>query len=139
MKKEYSYKIYELKNGSRHPKILRNEDTAANNKKEAFAEAKAALFRIAKLEFEANCIKEEFEDIYLEAEKNRDFEKLEELEDKHGYYEIYDFDRITGVDDDLTEAQFTRGDTSYSSSRDDSVVYLKVFSKKIKKFIVPKP
>ena len=139
MTKEYYYKIYELKNGSRHPKILRDEYTAASNKKEAFAEAKEALFRIAKFEFEANCIKEEFEDIYWEAEKNKDFEGLEELEDKLGYWKVYDEDRLTGIDDDLTRAEFTRGDTSYSSSRDASVVYLKVFSKKIKRFVVPKP
>jgi hypothetical protein len=136
MIKDYSYKIYELKNGSRHPKILRDEYSGASNKKEAFAEAKEALFRIAKFEFESNCIKKEFENVYLQALKNKDFSKLEELEKRQI---IYDFDRITGIDDDLTEAQFTRGDTSYSSSRDDSVVYLKVFSKKIRKFIVPKP
>jgi hypothetical protein len=134
--KEYSYKIYELKNGSRRSKILRDEYTAASNKKEAFQEAKNALFRLAKFEFEANCIKEEFREFYLQALKNKDFEALQDLEDKH---DIYDYDRITGIDDDLTEAQFTKGDTSYCSSRDSSVVYLKVFSTKIKKFVVPKP
>ena len=139
MKKDYSYKIYELKNGSRHPKILRDEYTAASNKKEAFQEAKNALFRIAKFEFEVNCIKEKFEDIYLQAEKNKNFDVLQDLEDKLGYWEVYDEDRITGVNDYLDEAQFTRGDTSYCNSRDASVVYLKVFSKKIKRFAVPKP
>lgn len=139
MKKEYSYKIYELKNGSRHPKLLRDEYTAASNKKEAFEEAKEALFRIAKFEFEANCIREDFQDIYLQVEKTKDFEALEDLEDKLGYWQVYDYNRLCGVDDDLTEAQFTRGDTSYCSSRNASAVYLKVFSKKIKRFVVPKP
>ena len=139
MKKEYTYKIYELKNGSRHPKILRDEYTTASNKKEAFAEAKEALFRIANFEFEVNCIKEDFEDIYLEAEKNKNFDALQDLEDKLGYWEVYDENRITGVNDYLDEAQFTRGDTSYCSSRNASAVYLKVFSKKIKRFVVPKP
>ena len=136
MIKDYSYKIYELKNGSRHPKILRDEYTAASNKKEAFDEAKKALFRLAKFEFEANCVKEEFQDIYLQALENQDFDTLENLENKQN---IYDDDRLTGLDDDLTMPKFTRGDTSHSSSRDDSFVYLKVFSKKIKKFIVKKP
>jgi hypothetical protein len=94
------------------------------------------LFRLAKFEFEANCIKEEFREFYLQALKNKNFEALQDLEDKQY---IYDYDRITGIDDDLTEAQFTKGDTSYCSSRDSSVVYLKVFSTKIKKFVVPKP
>ena len=139
MKKEYTYKIFELKDGSRHPKLLRDEYTAASNKKEAFEEAKEALFEIANLEFEVNCIKEEFEDIYLEAEKNKNFDALQDLEDKLGYWEVYDENRITGVNDYLDEAQFTRGDTSYCSSRNASAVYLKVFSKKIKRFVVPKP
>ena len=139
MKKEYTYKIFELKNGSRHPKLLRDEYTAASNKKEAFEEAKEALFRIAKFEFEANCIREDFQDIYLQVEKTKDFEALEDLEDKLGYWQVYDYNRLCGVDDDLTEAQFTRGDTSYCSSRNASAVYLKVFSKKIKRFVVPKP
>jgi hypothetical protein len=129
MKKEYSYKIYELKNGSRHPKILRAEDTGASNKKEAFQLAKNALFKIAEIEFPIPCIKEEFEDVYLQALKNKDFKKLEELEEKKDFF---DYDRVTGIDDDLTEARFTRGDTSYSSSRDASFIYLKVFSKKNK-------
>ena len=137
MTKEYSYKIYELKNGSGHPKILRAEDnTGASNKKEVFQLAKNALYKIAEIEFPMHCVKKEFEDIYLQALKNKDFEKLEELEEKKDFY---DYDRLTGVDDDLTEAQFTWGDSSYSSSRDASFVYLKVFSKKINKFIVPKP
>ena len=139
MKKDYFYKIYELKNGSRHPKLLRDEYTASRNKREAFQKAKNALFRLAKFEFEANCIREDFQDIYLQAVKNKNFEALQDLENKLGYWKIYDYDRLTGIDDDLTEAQFTKGDNSYRSSRDASVVYLKVFSKKIKKFIGPKP
>ena len=55
--KKYSYKIYKLKNGCRSKILLRDEYTAASNKKEAFQEAKNALFRLAKFEFEANCIK----------------------------------------------------------------------------------
>ena len=130
MKKEYSYKIYELKNGSRRPKILRAEDTAASNKKEAFQLAKNALFKIAAIEFPIPCVKKEFEDVYLQALKNKDFKKLEELEEKKDFF---DYDRVTGIDDDdLTEARFTWGDTSYTSSRYASFIYLKVFSKKNK-------
>ena len=139
MKKEYSYKIYELKDGSRHPKLLRDEYTTASNKKEAFAEAKEALFRIANFEFEVNCIKEEFEDIYLQAGETKNFDALDDLQDKLGYWGVYDENRITGVNDYENKAQFTRGDTSYCSSRNASAVYLKVFSKKIKRFVVPKP
>jgi len=134
--KEYSYKIYELKNGSRNPKILRDKYTAASNKKEAFAEAKNALYRIAELEFPMPCIKKEFENVYLKLTQLKKFELLEDLLTNNN---IYDYDRLTGIDDDLTEAQFTWGDTSYCSSRDASFVYLKVFSKKIKKFVIPKP
>ena len=134
-KKIYFYKIYELKNGSQQPVILRDCFSAASNKKEAFEEAKNELFRIAKLEFPCSCIKKDFEDLYFEALENGDChaEALEALENQYSvFFNIYDNNRITGIDDDITEPAFCRGDVSYSSSRDASAVYLKVFSKKVK-------
>ena len=133
MIKQYFYKIYELKNGSRRPKLLCEENTAASNKQEAFKEAKNALFRFVEFEFNTHCVKKEFEDIYLQAKKNKNFKPLQDLEHELGYWGVYDADRLGGFDD-LTTAVFTRGDSSYSYCiqysyyRDAYTVYLKVFA-----------
>ena len=133
-KKIYFYRIFELKNGSRHPEILiSTKDTSCTDtKKQALQEAKFELFRIAKLEFPFASIKAEFEDVYLKACKTKNFEVFEALEKKHGYDAIYDDERIT-TEDDLTWEVFCLGDVSYSSDRNASFIYLKIFSKKVKK------
>lgn len=131
--KQYFFRIYHEKigYGGHKEKLFKNFDyLLCDTKKKAFERAKYELFNLAKIDYEhLFCIKEEFEDFYLELLKNDNYEELDNLLNN---LDVFDFNKLAEHESNLTEPAITLGDLSYCY--DTTYYKIRVFSKKVKNF-----
>ncbi len=126
MKKNYTLKIFEKKDGSNNQILVKEIYSSATSNKQAFIDAKQALFEFASHDYNSSQILESLEDEFDEAKKN---DKLDEFLNNA---DVYDFGTLVDVDDvgNFNADYFKFGQMSYS--KDVYHYEIKVFSKKIK-------
>jgi hypothetical protein len=126
MKKNYTLKIFEKKDGSNNQKLVKEIFSSATLKQQAFIDAKQALFEFASHDYNSSQILESLENEFEEAKKN---DKLDEFLNNA---DVYDFGTLVDVDDvgNFNADYFRFGQMSYS--KDVYHYEIKVFSKKIK-------
>jgi hypothetical protein len=126
MKKNYTLKIFEKKDGNNNHKLIKEIFSSAASKQQAFIDAKQALFEFASHDYNSSQILESLENEFEEAKKN---DKLDEFLNNA---DVYDFGTLVDVDDvgNFNADYFKFGQMSYS--KDVYHYEIKVFSKKIK-------
>ena len=126
MKKNYTLKIFEKKDGSNNQKLVKEIFSSATLKQQAFIDAKQALFEFASHDYNSSQILESLENEFEEAKKN---DKLDEFLNNA---DVYDFGTLVDVDDvgNFNADYFRFGQMSYS--KDVYHYEIKVFSKKMK-------
>ena len=126
MKKNYTLKIFEKKDGSNNQILVEEIYSSATSKQQAFIDAKQALFEFASHDYNSSQILESLENEFNEAKKN---DKLDDfLNDANNY----SFGTLVKADDvgNFNADCFKFGQMSYS--KDVYHYEIKVFSKKIK-------
>jgi hypothetical protein len=126
MKKNYTLKIFEKKDGSNNQILVEEIYSSATSKKQAFIDAKQALFEFASHDYNSSQILESLEDEFKKAKKN---DKLDEFLNNANNYS---FGTLVKDDDvgNFNADCFNFGQLSYSF---DVYHYeIKVFSKKSK-------
>jgi hypothetical protein len=126
MKKNYTLKIFEKKDGSNKQKLIKEIFSSATSKQQAFIDAKQALFEFALNDFPTSQILESLENEFNEAKK------IDKLDDFLNNADVYNFGTLVKADDvgNFNADCFKFGQLSYSF---DVYHYeIKVFSKKSK-------
>jgi hypothetical protein len=126
MKKNYTLKIFEKKDGSANQKLVKEIYSSATSKKQAFLDAKEALFEFASHDYNSSQILESLENEFEEAKKNDKLDEFLNNADNYGFGTLVDVADVG----DFNADYFKFGQMSYSI---DVYHYkIKVFSKKIK-------